>query len=58
MGSTYGFHSEKLDSDFEISGDDYYETVDGYTDDSDILYDYGEPVRSLREFLRTYVSSV
>ena len=51
MGSTSGFHLEKLDSDFEISGDDYYETVDGYTDDSDILYDYGEPVR-------TYVSSV
>ena len=46
MGSTSGFHLEKPDSDFEISGDHYYETVDGYTDDSDILYDYGEPGRT------------
>jgi len=31
-------HSETFHSEFEISGD--YEVIDGYTDDTDIIYDY------------------
>ena len=33
-----GNHSETFHSEFEISGD--YEVIDGYTDDTDIIYDY------------------
>ena len=40
MGSRFGYHLEKLNSEFEISGDLNYDTIDGYTDDIDIIYDY------------------
>ena len=38
MGSRVRNHSETFHSEFEISGD--YEVIDGYTDDTDIIYDY------------------
>jgi len=48
MGSRYvllvllvvGYRLEKLDSDFEISGD-YYGSIDDYTDDIDIIHEHG-----------------
>ena len=40
MGSRVGHQLETLDSDLEKSGDNVYETIDGYTDDTDIIYDY------------------